>query len=316
MELTQLKYFYMVARTQHISKSAEYLHISQSTLSVAISNLEKKLGVKLFQRKGRNIELSSEGAYFAARIKPALATIEEAKSELQQRQIREYQELHLSIEALDFTTQIERIFLSIRPSVRLHHAFDTTRQAREKLLKHECDLCISYTPFQDPGIHSELLMESPLELLVHKEHPLAMRESVSIKELKTEALTCLPAGYGFHTMICEIFEKAGLRPNIVYEACEVSMLSFSVESNRFISFVDELTHNQSAYTSDAVHKNLRIIPIEEEFCRESLYLSYPQDGKRGEAAKAFIEYIRAAIPIIKKTGRYPTYSDREMLGMI
>ncbi len=315
MELTQLKYFYMVARTQHISKSAEYLHISQSTLSVAMANLEKELGVKLFKRKGRNIELTSEGAYFAARIRPALATIEEAKGELQQRQVQEYQDLYLSIEALDFVTQIEKIFLSSRPSVRMHHSFDTTSRAKEKLMTHQCDLCISYTPFEEPGIYTELLMESPVDLLVHKNHPLAARNSVFIKELAKEAITCLPAGYGFNTMVCDIFARAGLKPNIVYEACEVSMLSFSVETNMFISFVDELTRNQAAYTVDAIHRELRIIPIEESFCKESLYLSFRKDAEKSEAAKAFIDYVRACIPIIQATGRYPTYSDREVLGL-
>ena len=55
MELTQIKYFLEVAKNEHITKSADALHISQPSLTQSIHNLESALGVPLFRQKGRNI---------------------------------------------------------------------------------------------------------------------------------------------------------------------------------------------------------------------------------------------------------------------
>ena len=314
MELTQLRYFYIVAKNQNITKSAQLLNISQSALSISIANLEKELGVKLFHKRGRNIELTPAGAMFAAKIRPALIELQEAKTQIMNLSSEKVEDITISIEALDFTTQIEKAYLSRHPKVHFHHSFDTTAVAREKLMGNQCDICISYTAFQDPEIHSELLIESPLELMVHKNHPLAQRKSVSLKELADEPMTCLPPGYGFRTMICNIFRHEGIEPIISYEACEFSQLSFSVEANAYISFVDKLVRDEALYTYVAIHPDLRIVPIKDEICREQIYLSYPKARKIQPAGLQFISYIHRCIPLIKELGHYPSYAELEGLG--
>ena len=63
MELLQLEYFYAVAKTQHVTHTAEQLHIAQPALTQSIHRLEKELGVPLFHRSGRNIALTEYGVY-------------------------------------------------------------------------------------------------------------------------------------------------------------------------------------------------------------------------------------------------------------
>ena len=61
MLLSQLNYFRVVARHEHISHAAEELRVAQPALSATISKIEKELGVPLFNRTGRNIELNDAG---------------------------------------------------------------------------------------------------------------------------------------------------------------------------------------------------------------------------------------------------------------
>jgi DNA-binding transcriptional LysR family regulator len=82
MDLLQLKYFQTVARSEHMTRAAEELHISQPSLSKVISNLEEDLGVPLFERIGRQIKLSHFGKAFLSRVERIFLELEDGKREL------------------------------------------------------------------------------------------------------------------------------------------------------------------------------------------------------------------------------------------
>ena len=83
MELAQLRYFCDVARTEHMTRSAQRLHVAQPALTRAMHRLEGELGVTLFEHAGRNIRLTAEGARLEERIAPLLASLDEAVEEVQ-----------------------------------------------------------------------------------------------------------------------------------------------------------------------------------------------------------------------------------------
>ena len=74
MELLQLRYFLVAAQYQHMTKAAEHLQIAQPALSQAIHRLEAELGVPLFERKNRSIELNDEGKFLQKRLIPILSS--------------------------------------------------------------------------------------------------------------------------------------------------------------------------------------------------------------------------------------------------
>ena len=78
MELTQLKYFLEAANTENMSQAARNLHITQPSLSKAISRLEEELGTRLFLREGRQIHLSDEGKAFLEEVRPAVSKLQAA----------------------------------------------------------------------------------------------------------------------------------------------------------------------------------------------------------------------------------------------
>lgn len=84
MELQQLKYFLEVARSQHITRSAEKLHIAQPSLSQSIKRLERELGVPLLVSRGRNVELTDQGRFLRDRLQPILDRLDALPDQLRE----------------------------------------------------------------------------------------------------------------------------------------------------------------------------------------------------------------------------------------
>ena len=82
MELLQLRYFLEVAKSEHVTHSAQKLRVSQPSLTQAISRLERELGVQLFEPEGRGIRLTEAGRFYSKRIAEAVGKIDSATSEL------------------------------------------------------------------------------------------------------------------------------------------------------------------------------------------------------------------------------------------
>ena len=83
MNYNYLRYFSVLAQLEHYTLAAARLEISQPSLSSAIRNLEDELGVKLFEKVGRNIRLTEEGRYFQKKVDFAMGELVEATEALQ-----------------------------------------------------------------------------------------------------------------------------------------------------------------------------------------------------------------------------------------
>ena len=79
MNLQQLYYFQKIAECQQYTQAAAELHVTQATLSYAISNLEKELGVQLFQRRGKSVQLTDQGKAYLTCVRDALQALERGR---------------------------------------------------------------------------------------------------------------------------------------------------------------------------------------------------------------------------------------------
>ena len=94
MELLQLRYFLAAAKYQHMTKAAEHLQIAQPALSQAIHRLETELGVPLFIRRSRGIELNETGLLLQQRLLPIIESLDRIPEELREGAERAAHTIH------------------------------------------------------------------------------------------------------------------------------------------------------------------------------------------------------------------------------
>lgn len=135
MELLQLRYFLEVARSQHVTKTAQRLHVSQPTVTQALKRLEAELGVALFDHVGRGIRLTQCGEGFLERIEPALALIDEAE-----RSVRSFEEQDSRIIRMDVLAASSLAIDAVAAYSALHP--EARFQISHTASEHDCDIVV------------------------------------------------------------------------------------------------------------------------------------------------------------------------------
>jgi LysR family cyn operon transcriptional activator len=186
VELRHLRYFLEVARVEHITRAAEALHVTQSTLSHQIGQLEAVLGVPLFDRIGRGLQLTDAGRTFSDYARRALEEVDEGRFALEGLRdlvrgrvrigvIHTYNSTLLPAVIAEFATAHPGIHVSIDDMP----ASDIAAMVASGALH----LGLSFaTPGRD-DVETEPLFSERLMLVVRDDHPLAQRKTVTASQL-------------------------------------------------------------------------------------------------------------------------------------
>lgn len=315
MELTQLKYFMAAVNCGQIVQAAEMLHVSQSAVSMAISRLEKELGVDLFEKKGRGIQLTKNGSLFVDMITPALAELDFAQKQMLIADRKEPDTILLSVEMPDFATTLERIYLKMNPGVRFRQAMDNTESAQKKLFMEQVDFCLSYEPVKSPDVTSIHVLTEPVLVQLRSDHPLAQRESLHLYELVDTPFVSFSPEYSFRRWADGMCFLAGFKPNTVFEACETQSLLTMVQFQGAAALIPASAQymnemNEASSGEKPADEPVRAVPLMDTFCVRHAYLSYHQNRILSEDAKAFLDFViqfKAAIERFKNVGEAETF---------
>lgn len=295
MELTQLRYFMAVADSLHFSRTAEVLHISQSALRMSIARLERELGVKLFERAGRTVRLTDAGFRLQQKLIPALAAVEEARSELLALSEMEQKPLEISVEVIDFAEEFLMHFRQDCPEVRFRQTFDVRDTAVERFACGKTDFCFSYEPFDLPGVTSTLLQTDRVLLLVHRDHSLANRDAIYLEEVSDQPFVTMGPAYGFRRWTDQLCFQAGFRPNIYYEVCDLQSITRTVETGQAVGLICRSTWAQNQIFHIAEQSGdfpLRMLPILNAHCVRRVYLCWPSGQEHNPNAARLIRYAK------------------------
>ncbi len=223
MTLLQLQYFETLARVLHFTRAAEELHIAQPSLSYSINELEKELGVKLFEKENRKITLTEYGERFLPYVRGSLRLMEEGTDTL--RQMRGAAPLIVrlgyfhSISSSLIPSIVNDIYQDPdNRNIRFQFTEDTSFDVFSLLKDGKLDL--AFCTQRDEWADSITIMKQPLYLVVPMDHPLSKRSSVTFRDYAREPQVVLDRGSSLRVQLDRSFQERGAIPNIVFEVRE------------------------------------------------------------------------------------------------
>lgn len=280
MELTQIRYFLEVAESQHITKSAQKLHIAQPALSQSIHRLEKELRVPLFVSKGRNIVLTEYGKYLKQKLAPVLTELDSIPGQLQTMAKLESDTVHINV--LAASTLVTEAIIEYKKK-RSEVNFQVLQSSADQLY----DIGIRTKLFYqlDKESDSTFVCTEKIYLAVPSSHKLAAGNSIRLAEAADEGFISLMGSRQLR-LICDRYcQHAGFSPKIIFESDSPAAVRNMIAANMGIGFWPEFTWGK--LDTDKV----KLLEIEEPLCRRDIIIDYKLNKTDSSTVTDFFDFF-------------------------
>lgn len=187
MELRVLRYFVTLAREESITKAAEALFITQPTLSRQLAELEKELGVKLFERGKRKITLTEDGILFRRRAEEMLELENKVETEFRQREEELSGVISIGAAETKAAEILPGLITSFRekyPAVTFDIQSDIASRVKDGLDRGVLDIGLLIEPGEIEKYNFVRLgIDDRCGILMSKNSPLAEKPYVTVQDL-------------------------------------------------------------------------------------------------------------------------------------
>ncbi len=265
----------MVAEELNFSRAAERLRMAQPPLSQEIRKLEEELGVQLFHRTKRMVELTDAGKIFLQGSRQTLIQLEKTIHETQL--VAEGKNGSLIIGFVDSTEIVIKILNKFRtcfPKVHLTLREMTTEQQIGALYEKQIHLGFIRSEKNNETLASEVCFEESLRLVLHEDHPLVSLPEIPLQLLADEPFIMFPRHFGpnFYDLIISYFWDHGVSLNVVQEAIQMQTIVNLVATGMGVSVVPS---SMESYNRPGV----KYKKIKETTPKINLYVGWRQDEK-------------------------------------
>ncbi len=191
MELRQLRYAVAVADHLNFRKASRALHVAQPSLSVQIKQLEEEVGVALFIRSKRHVEITRPGKVFLKTAREALAMLDRSVSSARRAERGEVGTLRLGFVATAMFNILPRLLEELKtqlPMVTVELRESPSSTQMQLLQSGDLDLGLGYLEELPKQISSVIVLSEPFILVLHEKHRAAKKRVVLFEDLKDDLL--------------------------------------------------------------------------------------------------------------------------------
>lgn len=288
MNIYQLRYFAALAHTEHYTKAAQQLHITQPNLSHAIRSLEEELGVSLFEKKGRNVVLTKYGREFLGDAQRILQMTEDSIKKMQALQDgKECISLgFVRSLGIDLMPRILYQFRKKMDEKEISFRFyeEATHPLINRLKKWECDLVFCNYVDKEPEVSFIPIYHQDYYVIVAEDHPLASLEEVDLCDTVQYPYIFFREDAAMRQRVNQIFHRAGTWPQqVIVEFFEDEVIAGFVAAGFGIAIVEDMK------VLDTLP--LKKLKIKGGIGQHKFYMAYLKQREYSPAVRRFTDFV-------------------------
>lgn len=300
MELRQIKYFIEVAKMEHVTDAAVNLHVAQSAVSRQIANLEGELNVKLFEREGRNVKLTTVGRIFLEHVEIALLEIDNAVEK-----VKEFLNPETGVIRIGFPNNLSANTLpNVISSFREHYP-NISIQVRQgslnfliqSIIKGSLNLAfVTPVPMNEKNVNGRIFFTEKMVALLPHDHFLAEQERVHLDQLHNDPFVLFRTGLR-KNIILDACRQAGFEPEIAFEGEDIDTIKNLVAAGLGVSLLPETT------VSRDVPRETVKIPISEPVINRTVGIVYPKSREIAPSEKLLFDFLSDFYDTLNRFGQ-------------
>lgn len=303
MTLEQLRIFIAVAECEHVTHAAEALRLTQSAVSAAISALERRYGVVLFDRVGRHIELNTEGRLFLGEARTVLARA--AAAELTLSEMSGLKRGTLSVQASQTIASYwlpSRLvaFQRVYPQIEIKLSVGNTAQTAKAVIDGTAELGFVEGHVDDPVLEQSTTDRDRLAIVVASDHPWARRKHLTNQDIIEGEWVLREPGSGTRSEFEAALAGKGVSPEalkIVLQLPTNEAVRAAVAAGRGVTAISE-------FVVEAALRAGTLVALEFELPARPFLIARHRERYQSKAAQAFLEIVtKFAEPRPAHTGR-------------
>lgn len=295
MELRQLYTFQTVATTLNFSRAAEALNYVPSNVTMQIKALEEELDVRLFDRLGKQLVLTTAGKRFLTHVQDILNKLEEARSVLHDNEILSGT---LTISANEVVCayrlpDVFKLFRSRHPGVRLIFRSVPNQLLKQTLFEGTSDVAfILDEPIRSTGLATEPLTKETFRFFAAPDHPLAKKHVLQLEDFHGEVFLINEKGCPYRTMFDRTFKKGDIDRISSLEFQSAEAIKQCAISGIGIAFLPEIVTKVEVERGELVALPWRISDLD-----VYTQMSWHKDKWLSPIILSFIEAAREVLKI-------------------
>ncbi|MBV2361308.1 LysR family transcriptional regulator [Thalassococcus sp. CAU 1522] len=293
--LRQLRYFVTLAEAGQVSRAAEWLGLSQPSLSLQISALETRLGLALVERRRRGVVLTPEGRLVLERAKRVLDEVSALGDLAQSLGAGLTGQLRLGASPTVgpyLLPGLVRRMHRDHPDFRLVLRDGAPRDLVEELLAGRHDVILTQLPVTARGIAVARLFREPLRVAMAHDHPLAAKDMLTDADLAGQDVLTLPDAFALHSQIAELCRDVGAGLRADYEGTSLDALRLMASMGMGLAFLPALY-----LASEAGHSagDVVVRPFRQDRVTRSIGLVWRQSAAPSVALERLTNLLRRTL---------------------
>jgi DNA-binding transcriptional LysR family regulator len=290
MDIRHLKYFMEVARQKSFTRAAETLHVSQSAISKMIKDLEREVGLYLFIRSSKFIQLTDTGETFLRHTQNIVALFDNLILEVESAAKLDRGKITIGLPPITGSTRFAHLLGEFKkkfPDIDIALFEYGSKTIEREILNGSIDIGVICNSPDITAYHSFTLANDPLWVIASPSNPLSRLDEVTLAALHNEQFVMYREDFSLHQKIVSGCIAAGFQPRIIFETSQRELMTQIVATNLGVALMPSMT------CAELDPQFITAIPLHRPQLYHQMSVIWKKERHLNRAAHVWIEFAQA-----------------------